>query len=159
MKLYLAQHGEAVSELKDQARPLSNKGKEDVAAVAAFLRERGVHVGEVWHSTKVRARETAEILAEALLPGKNPIERAGLAPNDATEALLDELSAVKGDLLIVSHLPVLSRLSSLLITGRDAYVPVFFHQGGVVCLDREGMGPFGVEWAVTPGLVGRSVRR
>jgi phosphohistidine phosphatase len=154
MKIYLVQHGEAVSEAVDPARPLSAKGREEVAAVAAWLRGRGVRVGEVWHSTKVRARETAEILAEALLPGKKPTEHQGLAPNDAPEALLDELAAPKGDLVIVSHLPILGRLASLLITGRDAYVPVFFHQGGVVCLDREGMGPYGVEWAVTPGLIG-----
>jgi phosphohistidine phosphatase len=154
MKLYLVQHGEAVSESKDPARPLSERGRADVAAVAAFLRDRGIRVHEVWHSTKLRARQTAEILAEALAPGKNPLEHQGVAPNDAPEALLDEICAAKGDLLIASHLPILARLASLLITGRDAYVPIFFHQGGVVCLDREGMGPYGVEWAVTPALVG-----
>jgi phosphohistidine phosphatase len=155
MKLYLVQHGEAVPEAADPERPLSAKGREEVAAVAGWLRARGVRTGAIWHSTKLRARETADIFAEALLAGKRPQERDGLAPSDHPEALLDELSAPEGDLMIVSHLPFLGKLASLLITGRDAYIPIFFHQGGVVCLDREGMGPYGVEWAITPALVGR----
>ena len=64
MKLYLVRHGEALSEHVARERPLSDKGKRDAAAMAAFLGRAGIRVAEVQHSGKARARETAELLSQ-----------------------------------------------------------------------------------------------
>ena len=44
MKLYLVQHGQAVSKEEDPERPLSEQGREDVRRVATRLGEAGVRV-------------------------------------------------------------------------------------------------------------------
>lgn len=43
MRLYLVQHGEAVSEEIDPARSLSEKGKTDISKIAKFLKEKKVN--------------------------------------------------------------------------------------------------------------------
>ena len=68
MKLYLVQHAEAVPAEDDPDRPLSDKGRTDVQRVASFL-ARSVRVGRIVHSPKMRARDTAVLLAQALGPG------------------------------------------------------------------------------------------
>ena len=52
MKLYLVQHGEAVSKLEDPGRSLSERGAQDVQAVAALLGNAGVTVARVWRLRK-----------------------------------------------------------------------------------------------------------
>lgn len=69
MKLYLVQHGEAVSKQEDPERPLSEQGTRDVQAMAGFLKHAGIKVVRVWHSGKRRAEQTAIILAKVVLRG------------------------------------------------------------------------------------------
>ena len=81
MKLYLAQHGEAVAKTEDAQRPLSDQGRHDVRAMAALLQSAGVRVERVWHSGKRRAEQTARLLAGALLPrGRKPQAIEGIGP-------------------------------------------------------------------------------
>ena len=63
MYLYLARHGEARRKEQDPERPLTEAGSETARRVAALLRASGLSVGGIHHSTKLRARQTAEILA------------------------------------------------------------------------------------------------
>ena len=74
MKLYLVQHGEAKSKDEDEKRPLTDQGRQGVERVAAFLKGAGVETKRVIHSGKLRAEQTAEILAN-LAP--SPRRRAG----------------------------------------------------------------------------------
>ena len=46
MKLYLVQHGEAKSKVEDPQRPLTERGKEDVARVTALAAGTGCQVWE-----------------------------------------------------------------------------------------------------------------
>ena len=82
MKLYLAQHGEALSRQEDPERPLSEQGVQDVRAVAAFLGDAGIKLARVWHSGKRRAEQTAEILARVVLSGGRAEVIEGISPND-----------------------------------------------------------------------------
>ena len=82
MKLYLAQHGEAVSKAEDPERPLSEQGRRDVRVVAGLLKAAGLRVERVWHSGKARAEQTARVLAGAVLPrGRKPQAIEGIGPN------------------------------------------------------------------------------
>lgn len=151
MKLYLLQHGEAHPEQVDPARSLTQKGRKDVLKVAKFLQRRGVEVDTIWHSTKTRAIQTAEILAKSVR-AKSIEQKQGLAPNDPVETIEDELAKTEKDLMIVGHLPFLQKLASLLLTDSESQDLIAFRQGGVVCLEHE-QGKWEIVWMITPELI------
>ncbi len=153
MRLYLVQHGEATDKEIDPARPLSEKGKTDVSKIAKFLKEKKLNVESIWHSTKRRAIQTAQILAESIIPKEGIIEKQGLAPNDPLDKLYQELTRENKDLMIVGHLPFLQKLSSLLLTNSENYKVIAFSPGGVICLEREDGGNWHLIWAITPELI------
>src|SRR5262245_23731251 len=98
MNLYLVQHGAAKSEADDPARPLTEDGRRAVERLAEFLAARGVRIDRVEHSDKLRARQSAEILAARLAPFRGPLEVAGLAPNDDVEPTRVRLMEETGSL-------------------------------------------------------------
>ncbi len=158
MKLYLIQHGQAKSKAEDPQRPLTERGREDVARVAAFAASAGLQVGHIRHSGKRRAEETAFILAEHLSPVEGVVSIPGLAPRDDVRPMAESLSpprlgGMKGRaVMLVGHLPFLDRLASLLVTGDAERSIVRFQMGGIVCLMREGDN-WTVGWMVTPDLL------
>ena len=66
MKLYLVRHGEALAKDVDPDQSLSEVGRANVERLAGFVGLRGVRAARILHSGKARARQTAEILAEAM---------------------------------------------------------------------------------------------
>ena len=63
MKLFLVQHGEARAKDADPDRPLSEKGREDIKKTAEFLKKTGQKPDLIWHSSKTRAIQSAEIIS------------------------------------------------------------------------------------------------
>jgi len=156
MKLYLVQHGEAVSKQEDPGQPLSEQGIEDVQAMAAFLGAAPVHVSRVWHSGKRRALQTAEILAKALLSGGKIEVVEGLNPNDPVAEFSTDADVWDEDTLVVGHLPFMSRLVSLLVSGEAEAEWLQYQPGSVVCLERVDTDQWVVMWMLRPELlVGR----
>ncbi len=82
MFLYLVQHGEAKKEAEDPERSLTDKGIEDVRKVAAFVKKSGIHISEIFHSAKQRARQTAQLFAEQLKPERGIDQSDNLLPMD-----------------------------------------------------------------------------
>jgi phosphohistidine phosphatase len=156
MRLYLVQHGEALAAEVDPARPLSAAGAADVRRMAAFLAEAGVGVAAVWHSGKLRAEQTAEILAAALTPGRSSEARAGLDPKDPTEDIARTLVARDQDLMVVGHLPFLAKLASRLVTGSDEPGVVALRPGAVLGLERAERERWTMVWMATPDWFRRS---
>jgi phosphohistidine phosphatase len=154
MKLYLVQHGEALADKIDPARPLSDAGSRDVRNMAAFLAERSLAVARVAHSGKLRARQTAELFAEALAPGRPVDARAGLNPNDPPEDFARELAKWNEDVMVVGHLPFMGRLVALLVSGKQHDNFVAYRPGSVVCLERAAAGGWTVAWMLRPELLG-----
>ena len=152
MAVYLVQHGEAQRKEEDPERPLTEKGKRDVAKVAAFLARGGLKVEHIRHSGKKRAEETARILTDHLAPPSGVRAVQGLAPNDEVQPVAETLQLETEPVMIVSHLPFLSRLASLLVTGGEEQAVVQFRMGGCVRLSEEN-GMWTVEWALTPELI------
>ena len=153
MKVYLIRHGDAVSSDVDSQRPLSGQGRADVGKVASFLKPLEISVEHVWHSGKLRAAQTAEILAGAVTAAKGCTPREGLKPNDNASAMADELEAHDEDLMIVGHLPFLWNLVSLLAAGRETADVVAFDAGATVCLERRDHGAWQIGWMITTGLL------
>jgi phosphohistidine phosphatase len=153
MKLYLIQHGEAASEQVDPRRPLTAQGREDVRRVAALLKAARVKPALIYHSEKLRAKQTAEIIASALAAPELIRERKGLLPQDALNDLAQEISRSANDLMIVGHLPFLSKLATFLLLGKEEGNLVAFQQGGVVCLKRAEEQRWQVAWMVVPEIL------
>ena len=68
MKVYLVQHAEAKSKEQDPERPLSDLGRRHAGQVARAAGRIGLEVEQIRHSGKTRARQTADIMGEALSP-------------------------------------------------------------------------------------------
>jgi phosphohistidine phosphatase len=153
MHIYLVQHGASKSEAEDPERSLTDEGRHVVEQMADHLADVGISVDRVQHSEKLRARQTAEILAASLKP-QNGIEQvSGMAPNDDVSAMRISLHSESENVMLVGHLPYLSRLlSSLLLVDENRPV-VEFRMGGVVCLIRTENAQFRVVWALTPDLL------
>jgi len=161
VNLYLVRHGAAVPKEQDPERPLAPAGVALARRVAAFLAHSGrVAVAEIRHSTKLRARQTAEIMAEVGGLSVPISEVANLEPLADVGDLASALSRSTIDLMLVGHLPHLSRLATALVAGdpdRDAFS---FPECGVLHLHRrpagghsEGNEVWAVVWMIDPGLL------
>ena len=151
MNLYLIRHGEAVREETDPSRPLSEEGRAQVLDVAQFLKDRKIDPGEIWFSDKLRARQTAGIIA-AELDAKKTVQKTGLGPNDSTTEILEEIYEADKDISVVGHLPFLSKLLSQILTS-DENCDIFRFEGaGIVCLERSELG-WQIVWAISPSLL------
>ena len=153
MRIYLTQHGLALPKDVDPDRPLSKQGREDVRRLAEFLDKAGVQVGQVLHSGKTRAKQTAEMLAEALLPDGRPQEHAGLGPKDPLEKVSPEIAFWSVDTLIVGHLPYLGRLASLLLAADPDRPLLAFQPGTMACLEKDAEGHWVLAWMIRPELL------
>ena len=131
MYLILVHHADAVTGVVDATRPLSELGRQQAASVSSRVATHGVRPVAVWHSGKLRARETAEIYWHAVNPAATFGAQHGLQPDDDPENLADVLGAESDDLMVVSHYPLLPGLLTELI-GADAAFP----QHGAVGLER-----------------------
>ncbi|MFC1533659.1 phosphohistidine phosphatase SixA [Thermodesulfobacteriota bacterium] len=153
MKLYLMQHGKPLSKDEDPERPLSDQGAMELRKMAEFLEKCGIRVGEVLHSGKTRARQTAEIMISKLNPGAEPVGKDYLSPLDDVKDIGDQIKEREDDLMIAGHLPHLSKLTSLLVTGSESTPVVAYQQGGVVCLSRDKDGNWTVAWMLVPEII------
>ena len=135
MALYLVQHGKSLPKEEDSQQGLSQQGRNDTRRVGEVAAGYGVHVAAIWHSTKARARQTAQILADCLHPEQGVHEIQGLKPLDDVAAFAARLSGTD-DIMLVGHLPFMSRLASHLVIGKQQ--PIFkFQNSGIVCLRQE----------------------
>ena len=81
------------------------------------------------------------------------VKREGLGPKDQVAAAKQALEQTAGDIMIVGHLPFLSKLVALLVTGSEEDEIVEFRFGSVVCLERRDGGKWKVAWMITPALL------
>ncbi|MEZ5542701.1 MAG: phosphohistidine phosphatase SixA [Pseudomonadota bacterium] len=154
MKLYLAQHGQALSEAEDPQRPLSEAGRAEVECVARALGAAGVRVQRVWHSGKPRALQTAEILARRVMPRGRVEAVTGLGPNAAVGEFIADADVWQEDVLVVGHLPFMARLVALLLVQDAERELVGFRPGSVLCLARGAHERWVLEWLLRPELCG-----
>ncbi len=153
MRLYLMQHGQSKSGAEDSEKDLTDEGRAEVERMAAFLAQSAPDKhGRVFHSGKTRARQTAEILVGAF--SHLEAEQAqGLLPIDDPAVWAERANDLHEAAALVGHLPHLSRLTSLLLTG-DAEQPVVsFANGGMVCLGRSADGQWTLRWSAVPRLL------
>jgi phosphohistidine phosphatase len=153
MKLYLIQHGEAKSEVEGPERSLTEKGKEEVISVSWIASGLHINPSQIYHSGKLRAKQTAEIIASALkIPNLSVLATQGLNPNDEIRPWAERISKEREDLMIVGHLPFLEKLTCFLLCGDENARLILFRYGAIVCLDQKGDKGWAVRWILTPEM-------
>jgi phosphohistidine phosphatase len=152
VNLFLVQHGQAKTEAEDPAQSLNVVGVDSAEKVARHLYLSGVGVTEIRHSGKRRAEQTASIFAKHLSPRHGVAAASGLNPMDDVRRVAGELGQHPGALMLVGHLPFMSRLAGLLVAGDPEREVVRFQNAGVVCLSGHE-SRWSVEWIIVPGLV------
>jgi len=151
MFLYLVQHAKAKSEEEDPTRPLSDEGFRDIQKTALFVRKINPDIEIILHSGKLRAKQTAEILAEALKI-KNCTVTENISPLDEPEIIAERIINANKSLMIVGHLPHLGKLAAFLLCGDKNKKIISFKMGGVVCLQRDE-GFWSLKWMITPDIL------
>ncbi len=149
--LFLVRHGEALPESRDSLRPLSPQGIRELEKSAKYVAAQDIQIDEILHSNKLRARQTAEILSKHIHTTRGLREAGGLGPMDDPQLWLDELTVSKDKLMLVGHLPFMSRLASLLLTGRMNLGCVVFYPGTIAAFRNSG-GDWAVEWVMPPSF-------
>ena len=138
MRLYLVHHGVAVGPEEDPRRPLSAVGLANAARVAAKAAALGARPEVVWHSGKLRAKQTAQEFWRACNALAEFSVSKDLQPDDPPQWIRDRLRSESRDIAIAGHFPHLPRLLALLTAGGDAGVD--FPINGVVALVTEDEG-------------------
>lgn len=154
MLLYLAQHAEAKSQEQDPKRPLAEKGIRDVTQVANQILTAHPKIDRILHSSKLRAQQTAEILARHLQAAGEVAETDGLAPLDDPRVWAKRVNESRENLLLVGHLPHMEKLTALLLCGNPDNKVVAFSMGAVVCLQSSADGKWSLRWMVIPEVAG-----
>lgn len=114
----------ADSSISDWQRPLNERGRRDAPRAGAWLRERGLLPDVIVTSDAVRARTTAQEVAEAAGYSQQIIVEPSLyhaTPSDVL-AVLDRIRSETRTVLIVGHNPGLEELVQQL-TGEDHDLP------------------------------------
>lgn len=135
MKLYLLQHGDAVPKQINLERPLSDIGRADIMRLADPLKKLSVEPIKIFHSGKLRAQQSAEILSQGLAIKVMPEALDGLCPNDDPAVVIPQLEAASADVLIASHMPFVSKLCAMLLCDRETAF-MDFEPGSIACVEK-----------------------
>ena len=154
MKLYLVQHGKAKSKQEDPERRLTEEGKTGTHKVASYTTQNiNTNIDKIFHSGKARAMETAEIMTEYIKPA-NGVEKTGnLAPMDDPAIQAENIKTIEKDIMLVGHLPYMSKMASLLLCGDQDKKTISFKNSGIICLERDEGGEWAVEWILAPQII------
>jgi phosphohistidine phosphatase len=162
MNLYVVRHAIAVDEgtadyESDSERPLTDKGRKKMRQIAKGLRNLGVELDLILSSPYVRARQTAEILADAFKMKKKIAFSENLIPMAEPNLLIAELNENHSvdSLALVGHEPHLSSLVGLLTT-ESTKLDITLKKGGVCCLSVDDLHHehhATLEWLLTPGIL------
>jgi phosphohistidine phosphatase len=137
--IFLVHHGDAVGPDVDPRRPLSAHGRESVVRLAEEAAARGAKPAVVWHSGKLRARQTAEEFWRACNALAELSATRDLQPDDQPSWMRDRLRGEARDVMLVGHYPHLPALLVLLTRG-SAATPPSFPQHGIVALETGNEG-------------------
>ena len=147
MKLFLLRHGLAVEPgtsgcTRDSERPLTPEGRRKIRRVAGALARLDLKPDAILTSPYVRAHQTAEIVAATLRLNKRLHLCQDLASGGDVNKLIGGINrrfANAVSVMLVGHEPDLSRLASLLVSGKPDGVTIEFKKGGLCALEADNL--------------------
>jgi phosphohistidine phosphatase len=130
MVIYLVQHAKSKSREEDPERPLTDEGLQDIGKMASFAQNNtGITVRKIFHSGKLRARQTAQVLAGSMRPVDGVEKADDLDPMADPGIWAERISKSDGGIMLVGHLPHLANLAGVLLSGDQTKNPINFHNG------------------------------
>ena len=130
-------------------RPLSDRGRVEVDTLAQKAAERGAKPDVIWHSGKLRARQTAEAYWKRCNPLAAFSAVRGLQPTDPTNWIVELIEGETRNVLLAGHFPHLPQLLGRLLTGNADAEPAAFPLNGIVALE-EVDGRWIERWRLKP---------
>jgi phosphohistidine phosphatase len=160
MDLYILRHAIAEDRDKSSGKPdsqrrLTPEGVEKMRRVAEGMKSLGLEFDLILSSPFLRAKETAEIVADVLALGRRLEMSADLSTSGNPKNLIESLNGPYADrksVVLVGHEPYLSSFISLLLSG-GTNIAINFKKGGLCKLTVEHL-KYGrcaaLEWLLTP---------
>lgn len=154
MAVYLVQHAESKSKVEDPERSLTDEGLENINRISSYARQHiNVSVDRIFHSGKLRAKQTAEVLTGFLKPAEGVSETDGLEPMADPTIWAKRISQSQNDIVLVGHLPHLGRLTSVLLGADETKNVVNFQNAGLVKLSQDADNNWMIDWIIVPSIV------
>lgn len=159
VELYLIRHGLAAERgpeyPDDSKRPLTNRGINGLRREARALNALGVTFELIITSPLARARQTADVFAEALSGKPAVINSDALAPAGTPAAVIHEIvkHQKKVRIALVGHEPNIGELAARLIGARS---PIEFKKGAMCRIDFEALPPKAIgqlRWFLPPRVL------
>lgn len=138
MKIYLVRHGSAHTKEDDPERRLNNDGIKQCHLSGRALRRIDTGFDLVISSPKIRARQTAEIIADEVGYLKSEIEVTEmLEPMASPKDTISYLSnfTEKNNIILTGHLPLLENLASELLS-KNTHISFCFEAGAICQIRR-----------------------
>ena len=163
MNLYILRHGiaaeaGAASIHKDSERPLTDEGERKVRKVARAMQALEISLDLLLSSPYLRARQTAEIVAD-VFHARNKLELSdALTPGGDARTVIRRIAEgepAPKDVLLVGHEPYLSELISMLLSG-NSDLPIVMKKAGLCKLSAESLHHrrcASLEWLLPPKLM------
>jgi phosphohistidine phosphatase len=152
MKLYFFRHGHAEDadgpEFDDFARRLTDKGIERTEVAARALVKLGVKPARLYSSPRVRARQTADILAKGMGVSVAVRDEVGFGFSaDLVPPLIADAGA-DDEIMFVGHEPDLSTTVTKLVGGGE----IVMKKGGMARVDLFSTAPLrgALVWVIPP---------
>ncbi|WP_339339301.1 phosphohistidine phosphatase SixA [uncultured Oceanicoccus sp.] len=124
MNIVILRHGEAETYASSDAqRNLTDHGRKQAQQVGLCLKELTINFDQIWVSPYRRAQQTADGVLSQLGSIARETDNS-LTPESSASGLVDRLSTHNGDLLIVSHQPLVSTLVGLLVNADQRSGPL-----------------------------------
>ncbi len=142
MKIYLIRHAIAGDRMQwagdDGLRPLTPKGMKKMRQIVKGLKNLRISLDYLFTSPLVRARETAEIVAQGIRVKGEIQELEALEPDGIPSELLSSLNRLENEAYVglVGHEPHISRTISYFLSGNyTACITV--KKGGVAAFEAD----------------------
>lgn len=130
--LVLVRHAHALSALdahvqSDALRPLSPQGRQKAAETAARLKSMDLHPTRILTSPLLRAKQTADILSQALqCPAQTAVQLDGLYSEQTVKAFLLQQLQTDTTLVVVGHNPNITYVNHLFCGQVHSFLPGSF---------------------------------
>ncbi|MFZ1080768.1 MAG: phosphohistidine phosphatase SixA [Candidatus Kryptoniota bacterium] len=158
MELYLLRHAIASEKgagtfARDADRPLTTEGTQKMRHIAKAMKGLDLSFDLILSSPYLRAKQTAEIVADVFGLEKTLRFSGNLAVDGNIDMLIKEIRLESlQKILLVGHEPYLSTLISLLISGHDG-IDIVMKKGGLckLTIDSLRLGKCAtLEWLIGP---------
>ncbi len=147
MYLYLVRHGNASDFV--HKNPLSEKGIAEIKSIASLISHKNIKVKAIYHSSKLRAEQTAKLLSKTINSELGIVKKDGLLPLDDISYICNFISKNNDDIMFVGHLPYMNKLASSLTGLVENDNNIQFSTGTIICL-KKNMSLWDVQWVVRP---------